>query len=394
MKKYITSERPNIFEPNVYISMVVKIEGNIAAEKLSESVHTAYASNESTMSKVVLEENGNGYYEGLSESGCKIIIDNRRWEEIINHSEKQAFNIKDGELVRTFIITENDGLTLLVHAHHLVGDGKSILILLNDILNSLNGKELDFKPMVLIDNDYLNERAKLPIGARMLVNSVNRKWKKKNIAFGWDDYYAVHEKYHSSHSSDFVIKTYNVNELKKRCVNGTTINSLLITEMLKSSPEIKVIGIPVSIRQNDKSISNQTSGVAVKYRYNKNRSFDENLAKLHNRIYKRLNNNNARYFVLMFVASLCPSLVDSVLLQTHGCYADGLSVKMAEIMGYTDKNTRDIGVTNLGIIDIPTDYNGFKVIDIIFIPPKISYSKKVVGISTYGDRLTVCIQQA
>lgn len=391
MKKYITSERPNLFEPNAYISMVVKIEGNIAAEKLSEAVHAAYASNESTMSKVVLEENGNAYYEGLSESGCKIIIDNRRWEEIINHSEKQAFNIKDGELVRTFIITENDSLTLLVHAHHLVGDGKSILILLNDILNLLNGKRLDFKPMVLIDNNYLNKRAKLTIGARMLVNSVNRKW--KNIAFGWDDYYAVHEKYHSSHSSDFVIKTYSVNELKKRCVNGTTINSLLITEMLKSSPEIKVIGIPVSIRQNDKSISNQTSGIAVKYRYNKNRSFDENLAKLHNRIYKRLNNNNARYFVLLFVASLCPSLVDSVLLQTHGCYTDGLSVKMAEIMGYTDKNTRDIGVTNLGIIDIPTDYNSFKVIDIIFIPPKISYSKKIVGISTYGDRLTVAYRR-
>ena len=146
-----------------------------------------------------------------------------------------------------------------------------------------------------------------------------------------------------------------------------------------------VTGIPVSIREENEGMSNQTSGIAVNYRYDKRKPFEENLRILHKRIYKKLSHNNTKYFVLLFVASLCPSLVDSVLLQTHGCYADSLSEKLAEIMGYTDKNSRDIGVTNLGVIDIPADSGNFEVEDLLFIPPKISYAKEVAGVSTFGD---------
>ena len=393
MKQYITSERPNLFEPNVYIAMVAKIQGSIPAEKAAEAVRAAYAANESTMSKIVLAENGNAYFERLEESGCSFSFDSRRWEEILKESEKQAFHIKDGELIRTFIITEKDGLTLLIHAHHLVGDGKSVLVLLSDILHSLKGNALPFKSMVLIDRGYLEKRARLPMGVRMFVNRMNRKWDRKKAVFGWDEYYAVHKQYWSRHSSEFEITTRDVKELKQRCGSGATINSLLITEMLQNSPDSSVTGIPVSIREENESMSNQTSGIAVNYRYDNRKPFEENLRILHKRIYKKLSHNNTKYFVLLFVASLCPSLVDSVLLQTHGCYADSLSEKLAEIMGYTDKNSRDIGVTNLGVINIPADSGNFKVRDILFIPPKISYTKEVAGVSTFGDTLTICLHK-
>lgn len=61
MKKYIISEQPNLFKPNAYISMIVKIKGNIAVDKATKAVQTAYNSNESTMSKIALEENGSAY---------------------------------------------------------------------------------------------------------------------------------------------------------------------------------------------------------------------------------------------------------------------------------------------------------------------------------------------
>ena len=80
-------------------------------------------------------------------------------------------------------------------------------------------------------------------------------------------------------------------------------------------------------------------------------------------------------------------------MQAHGCYADSLSKKMAEIMGYTDKNSRDIGVTNLGVIDVPAEFDDFQVTDVLFIPPKISYAKEVAGVSTLGDKLTICLHK-
>jgi len=100
-------------------------------------------------------------------SGCKVLHDSRDWKEIINESEKRTFDIKDGELIRTFIIPNSDGITLLIHAHHLAGDGKSILIFVNDVLDSLDGQPLQFKPMILINGKYLNSRAKLPSGVKV-----------------------------------------------------------------------------------------------------------------------------------------------------------------------------------------------------------------------------------
>ena len=53
MKKYIRSERANLFEPNVYISMIVKLSGNLQSEEIEQAVYKAYEANETTMSKIV-----------------------------------------------------------------------------------------------------------------------------------------------------------------------------------------------------------------------------------------------------------------------------------------------------------------------------------------------------
>lgn len=204
-KKYIISERPNLFEPNVYISMVIKIDGNISPEMVRNAVVSAYSANETTMSKIILEENGNAYYKKTETSGCKVFFENRDWIAIIKDSEKRTFAINDGELVRTYIISENQRITLLIHAHHLVGDGKSILILINDILDSLAGKSLTYKPMVLIDYEYLTKRARLLMGVKLLLKKANRKWSKTGKVFTWEDYYAVHRNYWNNHSSDINI---------------------------------------------------------------------------------------------------------------------------------------------------------------------------------------------
>ena len=52
-------------------------------------------------------------------------------------------------------------ITLLIMAHHLVGDGKAILVLLEDIVNSLAGKHVDYKSMELIDEKSLSRKANL-----------------------------------------------------------------------------------------------------------------------------------------------------------------------------------------------------------------------------------------
>lgn len=390
MKKYISSERANLFEPNVYITMAVTVEGSVDADAAVNAVKTAYCANEAAMSEVVLEQNGEAYYEKMQSSGCAAAVDSRDMLTIIRESEKRAFDLRNGELIRTFVVPNDGGITFLVHAHHLAGDGKSILILINDMLSALSGKVPEYKPMLLINREYLNRCAKLPAAVRFYVKSINRKWQKNGQNFGWEHYYEVHRKYWECHTSDFEISYYSLDELNERRTEGATINSLLITEILKEHPECRVTGIPISIRESDNGMSNQTSGVALKYRYDKSKSFECNLRRVHKGIYKLVNNANARYFVLMFMSELCPSLVDGVLLQTHGCIDSAAVAKTAVTLGYIGDNSRDIGVTNLGRLDIMQNCGSFRVTDFLFVPPKVSYAKEVVGAAGLGDKLTVC----
>ena len=388
-KNYISSERPNLFEPNVYISMVVTFSGTVSQKELEQAVKTAYAHNEATMSKIVLEESGEAYYETMEQSGCKVFFEQRVWKELLKESEKQPFDLKNGELIRTYIIHKKEEITLFLMAHHLVGDGKSMLVLISDIVNDLSCKTLRYKPMVLINQNYLAKKSKLPIGVRMFVNKVNKKWKRKGESFTWEEYDSVHKTYWKNHSSEITIQTYNADELKSACPDGVTLNSYLLAKLLKKFPESKVIGIPVSIREDNGAMSNQTSGVAITYDYNPKVSLEENAELIQKKLHKQLKNKTIKYFVLLLMAHLEPTLIDSVLLYTHNSYQNALSQKMADIMGYTGMNRRDLGITNLMKIDIPSEQERFKIKDIIFIPPKVSYSKQVVGIATYGEHLHI-----
>lgn len=389
MKKYIRSERANLFEPNVYISMIVKLSGDIQSEEIEQAVYKAYEANEATMSKIVLEENGDAYYEKMGSSGCKFIIDNCSWKELLQQSEKRPFALNEGELVRTFLTKEEEQLILLIHAHHLVGDGQSLLILINDIVTRMNKQPIVYKSMLSIDRNILEKRAKLGKWTKLYIKWINKKWHENARIFTWDDYYAIHRKYWNEHVSEIQWKTYDIKELRSRCPKGVTINSYLITILLREHPGWEVVGIPVSIRE-DKGMSNQTSGIAVKYKYNFQRTFEVNANRVHKAIYKKLKNRDMKYFILLFMEQLCPSLIDAVLLQSHGCYQNKLTEKLAKVMGYIGDGGRDLGVTNLNIIDIQNVYARFVIEDILFVPPKISYAQKVIGVSTYADKLTVC----
>ena len=386
-RKYISSERPNLFEPNDYISMVVTFSGRISQEEVALAVKKAYENNEVTRSKIVLTPDGTAYYETLEESGCKIFFEKRNFQEILKENVKKPFDLKDGELIRTFIIQDEKQITVFFMAHHLAGDGMSMLYFIEDIVHALDGKKLTYKPMILMNRAFLEQKAKLPVLVKLLLQKTNQKWKKKRKNFTWEDYERIHRTYWKNHSSELVIKSYPLDSIKSVCPEGVSLNSYLTAMLAKEFSESRVIGIPVSIREQNCSMSNQTSGIAVTYQYNQKLSLEKNAVKIQKRIRRRIKSNTLKYFVLLLMERLHPSLTDAVLLYTHGCFQDKLARRMSEILGYTGMKGRDLGITNLMQIQIPKEYPNFKIEDMLFIPPKVSYTKQVVGIATYGETL-------
>ena len=83
----IVTERTNLFEPNVYVTVCVEITGKVCPHKLSAAVKQALEANEAAMSKIVLKH-GFAYYEKMPVSNGKIEIE----KEVLMNYEKKYFS--------------------------------------------------------------------------------------------------------------------------------------------------------------------------------------------------------------------------------------------------------------------------------------------------------------
>lgn len=385
----IVTERPNLFEPNVYITVCVEIAGKVCPHKLSAAVKQAFEANEATMSKIVLQD-GFAYYEKMSVSNCKIEIknENKNWIELVNQNEKIPFTIDKGELIRAFIIPSEDKTQIVIMAHHLAGDGKSIIYFIKDIMNALSGIPLTYKPLTLLERNL--PRKGMPVIAKLYTRFCNHKW--DNRFWGWKDYYDMHNKYWGTVSSDIQYKTLSAEETQKIIESakqiGCSVNSYIVTMFLQKYPDLCKVGIPISIRQDkNEAMSNLTSGISIHYKYDAKKTFAENAVQVHKRITRKL--KRYKVFVLQFLARMPMTLIDAVLLNTYNSCRERLAEKSARILGYSGKYKRDLGISNLTVIDIPASYENYKIINIIFVPPAVSYSNNVIGVSTVNGKMTI-----
>ena len=92
--------------------------------------------------------------------------------------------------------------------------------------------------------------------------------------------------------------------------------------------------------------------------------------------------------MLHFIRGFDRNLLDSVTMCVFGGYKNEVSEKLAKVMGY-EKVAMDLSVTNLTKLDIPNEYGKYKIENFIFIPPIISYGKRLIGIATLGDEMNI-----
>lgn len=394
MSKYINTERSNLFEPNVYINFKVDIDGRPPVDQLQSAVEKAFTLNESLMSRIVMDNQGQAEYQLMDKTGCSVTVTSDEWIDVINTNEKIPFAIDKGEMMRVFIKDDSINTSLFIMSHHLAGDGKSIGYFIEDILMILNKEECSYRPLQLLTVENMPDKTRLPLYARLLAKSINRKWDKVNKVFNWKDYTDIHNTYWTKTRSYILCRQFSPDDVKKihdhAKEKGASINSCIITAFLESNSNIRNTGMPIAARPDgNKSMSNQTTGVSVKYRYKKNKSFDVNMGNVHKTIYKILDTPGRTYFVLKFIDAVRPTLQDSELFYANGLYDNKVSRKLSDISGYTGNKTRDLGVSNLTRLDIKQQYNKYSISNVVFVPPAISYSRQNIGIVTSDNGMNI-----
>ena len=411
MRYMIETERSDLFDVSIVIAMRVHIKGNVNEDGLRSAFEEATKAYEILGCRVVLEEDGTAYYENENFEGqkegnpvtssnsqkCrnnKIFFEESSWRQILKREEKIRFKIEEGEFLKAFCYEMNEeGCSIIFLMHHLGGDGKSLVYFIESFMKALSGEKLEYSNIRLISAGPLDDKSQRDrLGLLAFVpKSYNKKWNKdeRKKSFNYSDMDKAYETYWKEHEStidEYIIKPEKVNMMLGKCKEWNIgFTAYITTAFLRRLGRKADVGYAVDYRKDgNRCMSNQATGISIKYAYNYNKSFQENAIKVQKLMTKKLEDDRSKEFILPFMASFEPTLVDAINLEHAGSFRSKTSKSLATILGYR-KKTKDMSVTNLTKLDIPEEYGEYKLDFFSFIPPVISYGKNILGISTLGD---------
>ncbi len=389
MKYRIDTERVDLFDVNIVITMKVSLDKDVDFGDAQTAFAKACSLHEVLNSKVVIEESGEAFYVDNSEPQNSISKTDLGLEDLIIENERKRFRIEEGEFIRAFM--SPDGLIFMMH--HLGGDGKSLVYFIETFMKCLAGLDCKYAPFRHLGLSDLPEDSKMPFYYGLLARSWNKKWLKERKIFSFADMDNAYSKFWDDHKTEVELKRYSKDNLETLVGNaktaGVSLTAYLITDMIKDTDKTMDVGLAVDGRiDGNRFMGNQATGISIKCRFDHKKSFEDNARVVYRAMRKKLDDRRARYLVLQFMGLLEPSLKDSLNLVHAGYFSCGISNKVAEMLGYGDK-VKDISITNLTRADIQLGYDEYNIREIVFVPPVVSYAKNVFGIVTTGDVMTV-----
>ena len=130
---------------NNVMGLFLPAEGNPenAKERLAEAVRKALSSYPILKCRVGEEQ---GIPSRIYEAGMEILLDARKADEVdrarIARDFIKPFDLTGGPLIRACIYENPEGLFLLIDVHHIISDGTSMSILVENISRAYEGREL------------------------------------------------------------------------------------------------------------------------------------------------------------------------------------------------------------------------------------------------------------
>ena len=419
MRYEINKERLWIFSPVAHVAIKTDISikdknqqaehlENIDLNALKEAIDLAINKNEVIKSKILLEDNGKAYFINTINANYTITESEKDWHIIIKEQEKIPFDIQNGEYLKFYIIRNKDmingdKITLLLIAHHIIGDGISYAYLIQDILKALNGEKIENKPINLFDMEDLPKESNLGILMRMMLKNMNNNWAKTGKRFTFKEREEMNSKYwkgHSSYVTEHVIEGSKYKSIIAAAkANSVSVNTVITTAFIKAANEcgetkMQDVGQAVNIRKNGyKGMGNFATGISLKYLYDDNKSFFKNAECIHKLIYKKLTDDRKKYFLLQFMGNIAGTLCDAIYFAAVAGYKNKVAANFSKMFGYNG-NPKGISITNLTKLPIEKSYGNYEIYDFLFIPPLVLNGKRIIGIVSLDNRMNIsfCVE--
>ena len=409
MRKNIVTERTNVFEPNNTITMKFTIAGAVKPEKIQQAFLTAIRENETLNSRVILAENGEVWYEPCGKTQIQknyIESTDQSWQKIFQEQQKVLFEIEQGELIKGYIFPEEDQTEVMLMANHLAGDGKAILYFVEQIMCALANERVPYQKLQSISEEEIPERNKIPFYVNWFIRSSNRKWRKRPEVFTMEDRSRIHRIFWERNQVKLWVEHFSREELERVLDKarglGVSLTSYLIAAYCQKIPDWKIpdwkipdritVGLAVDVRANrNRDMGNQTSGITIRCKCRDRIRLDQNARSISKQLKKKLASQTSKYFVLNFLSRLDGTLRDSIYMYLSGTYQNRVSQDLARACGYGEYSP-DLSLSNLTVADIRVQYGDFELKDLVFIPPLVSYGRRMLGIVTLNHEMNITWQ--
>ncbi|MDO5558148.1 MAG: hypothetical protein Q4F95_00965 [Oscillospiraceae bacterium] len=395
-KQYLLTERTHFMCPNMHFGILFKIKAAYEHERFLSAMDALSSAHPFLTSKTAAdEEDPQKLYYKVSDRSEVIIYEKKSLSEIrsayINIS-KTNWNVFEDGLLRVFVCPENDGFNVLFAAHHLLGDGRSVLQLACEFAD---------KYVKNTDPAYAEERLiqgikDLPEGSglagisRLLVNRANRQWAKENRVVSYRDYAAfVHQfaKQSPVGYESCTMRPERVSEMHRRCrEKGISVNDLLMARLYMAAETNKII-IAADIRgkfraYNKGAMGNYATALGIVYKGRGGNDYD-NACEVHALVKKSLSSNRKKMLVLACYLSMTPSLIDAAAMGG----LDGFESKAAKFVGtsmFGFGRQQGVSITNLGSI------KNDSMESVVFVPPASPAAVQTVGVVTLNGTMQLC----
>lgn len=397
-RQYLVTERAHFMCPNMHFGILVELKEQYNKQKVLDTLNIQANAHPFLRSTIRYEDTTNKLYYHINDTSMTEFTELSNKSElwnIIKSLSKKEWNPFLNGLLKVYSFTDTEKMTVLFMAHHLLGDGRSILNIASEFADCYTDKMIPtYVEEYLIQSlDDLPDKSDLPLISKLLIRNVNSKWKKEGRLVDYQSYSDFVIKYGELHNIEYkehMITSNTYQDMMKSCKeNDISVNDVLMAHMYNKLGTKKLI-IAVDIRKHlscyrQGALGNYATAVSIISKLETSDVYKK-AKEIHQLVKKKVGNNRQLMRVLSCYLNMAPGLLDAAAISAlnefdskAGAFVGSGMFGMAKPESYS--------LTNLGKIE------NDNIISAMFIPPASPAVKMTVGVVTVNDNMRICTSE-
>lgn len=395
-KKYLFTERAHYMCPNMHFGIIANIGKEFDEERLSESIKALKAAHPLLVSLISEEKDTGRIFYEKKDNLVIPVVKGTDWQTDFDNISKAGWNVQKDALLKVFVYPSADSFKILFVAHHLLCDGRGLLMLTEEFvkryLTNVNPELYEERLIESISD--LPQGSDLGFISKVVIKDANKKWSKESHKVSYDEYLKFEKDFDSKQNITRNIMNFDgpsLDDMLSVCKeNEVSVNDYLIARMMIEENTQKII-IASDIRTkfmnyNEGSLGNYASAFSVVVK-KKHSDVIELSKSVRDEIKKILRSPKKEMLVLACYLTMDPELLDAVAISTLGGFTSNAGKFVgSKMFGYEARE--GYCITNLG--KIKSDI----ISEAAFIPPASPANKKAWGVLTVNDKMRICVVES